>query len=271
MERDTLSAAQPSGAPSEDPRREIAALKREVSARDEFIATVAHELRNPLNPLIFQTRILLDKLAAAEPEGGGIDRDWTLAQVRRFEQQLQRLLVTLDRLLDVSRLSSGRIDLNLELVNLGTVMREVIAAFEGELTAARCDVRLRDEGGACGQWDRLRVEQVCRNLLSNAIRFGAGRPIDIAIRADNRFAVLEVRDYGIGIEREHQQRIFERFERVRGARRSGGFGVGLWVTRLICTALGGSVNVESEIGHGARFTVVLPRQQSDDVGRSQRQ
>jgi signal transduction histidine kinase len=267
MERDSLSAAQSSDVQVQDLRRQIAVLEREVSARDEFIATIAHELRNPLNPLTFQTRILLDKLGGA----AGVDRDWTLSQVRRFEQQLQRVLVTLDRLLDVSRLSSGRIDLNLELVNLGAVMREVIASFEGELTAARCEVRLRDAGGASGQWDRLRLEQVCRNLLSNAVRFGAGRPIDVGIDADDQFAVLEIRDHGVGIEREHQQRIFERFERVRAARRTGGFGVGLWVTRMICTALGGTVNVESELGQGARFTVVLPRQHSDDLSRSPRQ
>jgi signal transduction histidine kinase len=167
-------------------------------------------------------------------------------------------LETLDRLLDVSRLSTGRIDLQVEPMNLAEVVREVIDAFESELAVARCRLTLDERGQATGLWDRLRVEQVCRNLLSNALRFGAGRPIEITLDGDRDFARLTVRDHGIGIPLDQQPRIFERFE--QGAeRRSGGFGVGLWVVRNICVAMGGTVSVESVVGEGASFTVMLPR------------
>ncbi len=240
--------------------RRIAELEDAVAARDEFIATVAHELRNPLSPLVFQARLLFDKLESASRAGTSIAPEWTYGQVRRFEHQLHRVLETLDRLLDVSRLSSGRIDLRLEPVNLGEVVRDVVAAFEGELAVARCPVHLHERRRADGCWDRVRVEQVCRNLISNAIRYGAGQPIEIAIDADDEFAMLDVLDFGVGIDHEHQQRIFERFERVQRDRRTGGLGVGLWVTRNICDALGGTIGVDSAPGRGARFSVVLPRQ-----------
>jgi signal transduction histidine kinase len=183
---------------------------------------------------------------------------WFQSQLRGVEQRLHRLLETLDRLLDVSRLSTGRIDLQPEPLDLADVVREVTSSLDAELAVARCELKLTHHGETTGSWDRLRVEQICRNLLSNAIRFGAGRPIEVAVTGDHDFASLVVRDHGIGIAPDLQSRIFERFE--RGVeQRSGGFGVGLWIVRHICAAMGGTVSVESELGEGARFTVMLPR------------
>jgi len=239
-------------------RGRIAELERQLAARDEFIATIAHELRNPLTPLLFQARVISARLAStnlSEPASP----DWTLSQVRRLEQQLQRVMEVLDRLLDLSRLSSGRIDLRIDDVDFVEVVRDVIGSVQAELAMSECEVRLEQTGSVVGLWDRMRLEQICRNLLSNAIRYGAGRPIDIRIDADEVFAVLEVCDYGVGIDRQHQERIFERFERGPVDRRGGGFGVGLWVVKNICLALGGTVSVESEVGKGARFVVILPR------------
>jgi len=123
---------------------------------------------------------------------------------------------------------------------------------------ARCRLTITERGEATGAWDRFRVEQIVRNLLSNAIRFGAGRPIDVTITGDADSAVVEVRDRGIGISADHLPKIFERFERGL-EQRSGGFGIGLWVVRNVCVAMGGTVSVASEPGEGSRFTVVLPR------------
>ena len=244
----------------------IADLERQLAARDEFLATISHELRNPLTPLLFQTRVIAARLAADPTQPPS--PDWTISRVRRLEHQLQRVTEVLDRLLDLSRLASGRIDLRLEEVDLTEVLRDVIAGFEPELAIAACDVRLEAAGPLVGRWDGMRIEQVCRNLLSNAIRYGAGRPIDIRIDSDDFFAVLEVRDYGVGIDREHQQKIFERFERGAVDRRGGGFGVGLWVVKNICLAFGGTVSVESEPGKGAKFVVILPRNRHRRDGRS---
>jgi signal transduction histidine kinase len=239
-------------------RARLRELQLAVAARDEFIATVAHELRNPVSPLIFQLRLTIEKTERLALEGAPIPADWVHSQLRRIEQHLHRLLETLDRLLDVSRLATGRIDLQLEPVNLGDTVREVISTFEAELAVARCKVTMTERGEARGTWDRVRLEQICRNLVSNAIRFGAGRPIEIVVSADDDFATLQVRDHGVGIAPAQHGRIFERFERGT-AQRSGGFGIGLWVVKNICAAMGGTVSLESEPGEGACFTVMLPR------------
>jgi PAS domain S-box-containing protein len=239
-------------------RMRLQELQRAVGARDEFIATVAHELRNPIAPLTFQVRLALNKAEQLAAAGTPVSAEWIQTQLRGMEQRLHRLLETLDRLLDVSRLSTGRIDLQAEPMNLAEVVREVIDGFDAELAVARCKLTLSTRGMATGSWDRLRVEQVFRNLLSNAIRFGAGRPIEVAVDADHDFASVVVRDHGIGIAQDQQSKIFERFE--QGAeRRSGGFGIGLWIVRNICVAMGGAVSVDSTLGEGACFTVMLPR------------
>jgi two-component system OmpR family sensor kinase len=244
--------------PDELARGRIAELERQLAARDEFVATIAHELRNPLQPLLFQTRVITARLESPKSTEA-VTPDWIASQVRRMEYQLQRVTEVLDRLLDLSRLSSGRIDLRIDDVDLGEVMREVVASFQAELAISECEVRLEQTGPMSGLWDRMRIEQVCRNLLSNAIRYGAGQPIDIRIEGNELFAILEVRDYGVGIDKQHQQRIFERFERGPVDRRGGGFGVGLWIVKNICLALGGTVGVESDVGKGAKFVVILPR------------
>ena len=98
-----------------------------------------------------------------------------------------------------------------------------------------------------------------RNLISNAIRFGAGQPIDVSITADDATVTLSVSDHGVGISKERQKLIFERFERGPDAARSGGFGVGLWVVKTVTAAMGGTIDVDSVVGSGATFTMTLPR------------
>jgi PAS domain S-box-containing protein len=258
---DDLSAAGLSG--------RAAQLQRAVAARDEFIATVAHELRNPIAPLMFQIRLSIDRAEQMDRSGEVVPAEWARGQLRRIEQRLHRFLETLDRLLDVSRLSSGRIDLEFEPVDLSEVVRDVAGSFEAELAVARCELRVTTPGPIVGWWDRLRVDQICRNLLSNAIRFGAGRPIHVTVEADDADATLIVRDYGVGIPAHKQDVIFERFERGPENSRSGGFGIGLWVVRNLCAAMGGSVSVKSAVGFGSTFAVSLPRRPARDQRREE--
>ena len=247
----------------------IAELQRAVAARDEFIATVAHELRNPIAPLMFQVRLSIDKTEHMERAGEAISAEWARGQLKRIEHRLHRFLETLDRLLDVSRLSSGRIDLEFETVDLVEVVRDVLGSFEAELAVARCEVRITAPAAAVGWWDRLRLDQICRNLLSNAIRFGAGRPIHVTVTTDGTNATLIVQDHGVGIPPRKLDVIFERFERGPEANRNGGFGIGLWVVRTLCAALGGSIRVESAVGTGSTFAVTLPRRPERDQRREE--
>jgi len=169
-----------------------------------------------------------------------------------------------DALLDVSRLTQGRLALTWEELDLTEVVREVAERFAQQAAKAGCELKVVAEERVVGRWDRLRLEQVVTNLLSNALKYGAGRPVHVEVEGESERAVLAVRDEGIGIEPEHLERIFGKFERAVSGRHYGGLGLGLYITRQIVQALEGTIEVESEPGHGATFRVVLPRRRVVD-------
>jgi signal transduction histidine kinase len=109
-----------------------------------------------------------------------------------------------------------------------------------------------------GTWDRLHLETAVENLLSNATKFGAGKPIDVTIERDTSHARLHVRDWGIGISSEQRARVFQRFERAVPEQHYGGLGLGLWTVRQIVEAHRGAVRVDSATGEGSTFTLELP-------------
>jgi signal transduction histidine kinase/CheY-like chemotaxis protein len=230
-------------------------IEESVQTRDTFFAAAAHELRNPINALQLQ---LLSILRAAERgDGDGtLAVDWVRGRVGKAAHQVSRLVRLIDNLLDVSRIASGRLHLDLETVDLAAVVTEVLDHLEN-IEQAQI-VRIMTP--TVGQWDRLRLDQVITNLVSNALKYGEGRPIEITVKGDGTDALLQVCDQGIGIAAEHQERIFERFERVVADRRYAGFGLGLWITSRIVEEFGGSLSVRSEPGAGSTFIVRLPTQ-----------
>ena len=236
-------------------------LQQAVAARDEFITTVAHELRNPIAPLTFQLRLAIGKVGAAWRHLATPCR-WSGCW-RSYAAPNSACIACSKRWTVCSTCRASRwaaSTCSQSLTDFAQAAREVTDTFEAELGVARSKLTFLERGVATGNWDRMRVEQICHNLLSNAIRFGAGKPIEVvvdAIRTSRRFTCAI---YGIGIAADHQTRIFERFERGM-EQRSGGFGIGLWVVKTICAAMGGTVAVHSQPGEGARFTVTLPRRQ----------
>ncbi len=221
-----------------------------VAVRDEFLSVAGHELNTPLTGL----KLLL--AAASRPT---IPRDQEAAKLEAATRQVDRLSRLVTQLLDVSRIGEGRVCIEKEPFDLARVVDDVIAGVADDAQRAGSEIVARVARPCCGSWDRVRVEQVVTNLLSNAIKYGAGKPIHVELDAMEDRVRLVVRDHGIGIERDSQRRVFERFERAASARHYGGFGLGLWITRQVVVASGGSITLESALGQGSTFSVYLPR------------
>ncbi|HTN53425.1 MAG TPA: HAMP domain-containing sensor histidine kinase [Anaeromyxobacter sp.] len=234
----------------ESANRELAAALR---AREGFISTASHELKTPLTSLALVTQRL------AQLEGASASPDATRTRlVQSSLRQVSRLVILVNNLLDLSRIDAGRMHLELRDVDLAEVVREVAERFQGELAQAGAALSVDADGPVVGRWDPLRLEQILTNLVSNAVKYGAGSPVAVHVRREGTAAVLVVADRGIGIAPEDRERIFERFERGARGRAAGGFGIGLWIVREIVRALDGRVEVESPPGEGSRFTVTLP-------------
>jgi PAS domain S-box-containing protein len=229
-------------------------LKQALQARDEFLVVASHELRTPLTPLLLR----LERSRRATAERGDADpsiaKDFDIAV-----RQAQRIARLIDDLLDVARITTGQLRLNREPFDLAEVVRDVVERHAEEATRAACAVSVSIDDEVTGSWDRIRIEQVTTNLLSNALKYAAKKPVHVAVERDERAARLIVRDEGIGIAPEHVARIFDRFERVAPSRQYGGLGMGLYIARQIVEAHGGSIRAESELGAGTSFTVELPR------------
>ncbi|HZI16693.1 MAG TPA: PAS domain S-box protein [Myxococcus sp.] len=225
-----------------------------VRVREEFLQVASHELKTPLTPLSLKLQVLT-RAAESHPREQWPRLTEDLATMR---QQVRRLSQLMDELLDVSRISSGRFSLHVEPVDLGALVRETAARFEPEVLRLGGRLEVEAPERVEGQWDRQRLEQVVTNLLSNALKYGDGKPVQVRVAKVGTSARLVVRDEGIGIARDALRRIFGKFERAVSERHYGGLGLGLYITRQIVDALGGTIQVESEQGQGATFIVELP-------------
>jgi PAS domain S-box-containing protein len=221
-----------------------------VKVRDEFIAIAAHELRNPLNVLHLCLQML--HRTSRHPEKA--------AEVpliaEKSQAQLDRFSALVDRLLDVTRARSGNFDLNREKFSLAGLVNEIAERFRSENPRAAITVEVSPD--IEGNWDRLRIDQVVTNLVSNALRYGGVNPIKVGAYVEQRDAVLMVRDHGTGISPDNIARVFELFERIAPDRKNKGLGIGLWITKRIVEEHGGKITVESELGEGSTFIVRLP-------------
>jgi signal transduction histidine kinase len=231
-----------------------------VRIRDRFLSIASHELKTPLTPLQLQVSSI-----ARDARRGALDSGRVERKAELIQGQVRRLTALIDDLLDVSRISAGRLQMQRERVDLAAVVSDVVQRFRPALQRAGSPLDLELEAPTWGLWDGLRLEQVVTNLLSNAIKYGQGKPIDIRLQHTASGARLAVRDHGIGIAPEHQARVFERFERAVSERHYGGLGLGLWIVHQIVATLGGTVTLDSTIGEGSTFTVTLPSRLEGEV------
>ena len=244
-------------------RARIAELEQTLQARDEFLSIAAHELRNPMHSLLLQISAAVQ--VARQQSAGAL-----LRRLERVQHIVDRYVKRASLLLDIGRMNATHGRPSLEEVDFAALVREVIESYGPEAIFNRSPLRAHLPDTLIGRWERLALEQIVSNLISNAIKFGAGEPIDISLEADGDRAVrFKVQDRGIGIADADQQRIFGRFERL--APQSGhpaGAGVGLWLVRGLVEAHGGRIKVRSESAQGALFEVILPRRSDSEMEAS---
>jgi signal transduction histidine kinase len=239
----------------EELQQRNAELRAAVAARDNFIAVAAHELRNPMTPMIGQIDLLLRGLRAGRYSPEQIEQ--RLDRVRLVMNQYLKRAATL---LDVSRITTGKLVLAPTSFDLADLVRETVETFAAAARHAGTWIHCNAPAPLLGTWDRLAMEQIIDNLVSNAIKYGAQRPVEICAEDHEDKVCIRVRDYGPGIPMDARSRIFRRFERAVGPNeRRSGFGVGLWVVGQLVNAMGGTIRVDDAAGGGSVFTVTLPR------------
>lgn len=232
---------------TEEERVRLAQAQESVRLRDEFLSIASHELRTPLTALQLQLHMLGER--ASNPD--------LKQRVGRAKRSGERLADLVEALLSVSRIATGRIDLTRERFALADVAADVIERVREGGAQVGSEVTLVVKDRAEGTWDRLRIEQVVMNLLSNAFRYAPGTPVTVEISCEGKDAMVEVHDRGPGIAAGQLDRIFERFERA-GSASAGGLGLGLYIVRQLVEAHGGRIRARNAASGGAVFTVRLP-------------
>ena len=229
----------------------IAQLQEALDARDRFLSIAAHELRNPMQPLVLQVGLLLK--SARRGDTGRVVEGLEL-----LETIVSRYVKRANVLLDVTRLAADRISLEPASIDLAECVRKVVSGFMPMAAQAGCTLRLTAPRTMPCIHDPMAIEQILENLISNAIKFGPDQPIDVTVDLGGVGVALSVRDRGPGIPIEDQARIFAPFEKVMARADGGGFGVGLWVVGRLVMEMNGTIELDSSLGNGATFRVSLP-------------
>lgn len=233
-----------------------AQLQRAVSMRDDFMSMIAHELRNPLNSVYLQAQLRRKMLAAPKPP----DSAAMLKMVERDERQIRSMVRLLDDMLDVSRARTGKLAIVPGPFDLSASAAAVVEAIQEQASGSGVQITLAAPPSLVIEGDEFRIEQVITNLLTNALRYGEGKPVAVAVgqREEEREVFVSVRDQGMGVAPADQERIFEQFERTEGVSQVPGLGLGLYIARQIAQAHHGRLEVRSARGEGSEFILSLP-------------
>lgn len=235
-------------------KRAADAAERAVRARDEFLSIASHELRTPLTTLGLRLDGLEKELRATGAMAPATKLESKMSSAIR---QSSRLVTLVDSLLNVSRITGGRLVLQPQVFDLIEAIRDVIDRITELASGAGVTVSLEAPGPIVGRWDRLRVEQIVDNLLLNAIKYAAHGPVEVEVATPGDGVEIAVRDHGPGIAPSEQERIFGPFERAVSSRNYGGLGLGLFIARQNALAHGGDLRL-TPVDRGARFVVDLP-------------
>lgn len=232
-------------------------LKEAVKARDEFLSIASHELKTPLTSLKLLTQLFQRSRSRSDTKIYNPDRvDYLVDQ---SERQVSRLIHLVDDMLDISRIRTGKLSINREPVDLCDLVSEVMDRLKPSMIQAGSPPEFICAEKIEGLWDQFRMEQVITNLLTNAMKYGNNKPVRIRLEKTHKDLVrISVEDRGIGIHKEAQNKIFDRFERAMDAKNISGLGLGLFISKQIVESHGGRIWVQSEIEKGSTFFVELP-------------
>jgi PAS domain S-box-containing protein len=236
-------------------------LAENVRIRDDFISIASHELKTPISSLKLQA-LLVERELAKEPS-----ETYPTNKLREvlglFHRQADRLTELVETMLDVSRISAGRLSLVMEPVDLRVLVGDVVSLLNTQRPRNSLPITIDAPAAAPMQGDRVRIKQVIENLVVNAIKYGEEKPIAVQVRTEGSRAVVVVKDQGPGIPHEAVDRIFNRFERAVSSRHISGLGLGLYIAKQVVEAHGGAISVESQPGFGSTFTARFPTQLSE--------
>ncbi len=237
-------------------------LKNEIRSRDEFLSIASHELKTPLTSMLLQTQHALHSIKNVSLAHFSIES--LLKMLETVENQTKRLSRMINDLLNVSLITTGNLNIEPEELNLNSLVAEVVEEFSKRLERDNIELKYNEEDIVNGVWDKLRIEQAVTNIISNAIRYGQGKQIEVTVKKYYSNAQIIVTDQGIGMKKETQKKIFDLFERGVSQDTYKGLGVGLYITRQIINAHGGTIKVMSKEGRGSTFILVLPLEDRDE-------
>lgn len=232
-------------------------LTDEIELRNEFISVASHELRTPLTPI----RMELDLVGQLARSGtlGSFPGERLNALNDISIRETERIKEIIQNYLDVTRISQGHFPLEFKETDLVRLAKEICDRFSATWLGKPDGIQVIAADRVVGFWDRLRIEQVIIHLLSDAIKYGQGKPIEVRVESLGPSARLTVTDHGIGIAAADRSRIFKRFEKADSSPVLRGLGVGLYIVKRIVEDHGGTISVESAPGQGTRFVVTLPK------------
>jgi signal transduction histidine kinase/uncharacterized membrane protein affecting hemolysin expression len=230
--------------------------KDAIRLRDDFISIASHELKTPLTVLQLQVQAIMAMTSGRAMTE--LPEEKIQEMKRTANRQIQRFSKLIHDLLEVSQPASKKSKLDLRELEMSELVKEVAHELSSELSRNRCELRLQARERIVGCWDRFRIEQIVTNLMTNAMKYGAGKPVCVEVSRQGEKARVSVRDFGIGIAKADQSRIFGRFERAVSLRNFGGFGLGLFIAQQAASAHGGTIWVESEPGEGSTFFLEVP-------------
>lgn len=234
-------------------------LNEAIIIRDDFLSISSHELNTPLTSLKIQSQLLKRDIVENNPKA------YDPVRIRKFsehtEKQVSRLARLIDDMLDVARIRSGKLTIKKEKFDLSQFIKEVVVRMDPHFKLAGLDYPAFKTDGCekiVGEWDSVRIEQVISNLINNAIRYGEGKPISLALECLEDKVIFSVHDNGMGVEKSSLERIFNRFERASEKQQTQGLGLGLYIAKQIVVAHHGRIWAESTKGTGTTFYVELP-------------